>query len=269
MKTNLHKSILTLAFVLFLAGLACQIQLRYVSAQASTPEAAPDYTLNIRRTFGYSAGGEIRGSFRLSVVGDEGNIQQVVFLLDGKPIGTVTEPPFQLDIHTQDYPEGSHTLSAQVTTSDGSVQEAQGGMFNFVSASEQWAGVLKIFVAIGLILVAIVGIGFLFTYLTTGKTVKDLPIGAERHYGIQGGGVCSRCERPFAFHWWGLNLMGSKFDRCDYCGKWGSIKRLPLDELRVAEEAERRDSTSGLSQPPQNPEDKFKSLLDDSRYDPD
>jgi hypothetical protein len=269
MKTNLHKSILTIAFVLFLAGLACQIQLRSVSAQASTPEAAPDYTLSVRRTFGYSAGGEIRGRFRLSVVGDEGNIQQVVFLLDDQPIGTVTESPFQIDIHTQDYPDGTHTLSAEVTINDGSMQVAQGGTFDFVSASEQWAGVLKIFVAIGLILVAIVGIGFLFTYLTTGKMVKTLPPGAGRQYGIQGGGICSRCEHPFAFHWWGLNLMGSKYDRCDYCGKWSSTKRLPMEELRIAEEAELRNSTQGLTLNPQNAEDKFKSMLDDSRYDPD
>ena len=230
---------------------------------------APAYSLNVKRTFGYSAGGEIRGSFRLSVVGDPGNIQQVVFLLDGQLIGNVTESPFQLDIHTQDYPEGTHTLSVEVTTMDGSAQVAQGGTFDFVSASQQWAGVMKIIIAIGLILVAIVGIGFLFTYLTTGKTVKDLPLGAERHYGIQGGGVCSRCGRPFAFHWWGLNLMGAEYDRCDYCGKWGSIKRLPLDELRAAEEAEQRDAVVGLSQTPQSPEEKFKNMLDDSRYDPD
>jgi hypothetical protein len=269
MKTNLHKPFLATILILFLTGLACQVVLRPANAQASTPEAAPDYTLSVRRTFGYSAGGEIRGSFRLSVIGDESNIQQVVFLLDDLPVGTVTEPPFQLILHTQEYPEGTHTLSAKVMTIDGQVQVAQGGTFNFVSASEQWAGVLRIVVAIAVILAVIVGIGFLFTYLTTGKTVKELPLGAERHYGIQGGGVCDRCGRPFAFHWWGLNLAGAKYDRCDYCGKWGSIKRLPLDEFRVAEEAELRNSTQAHKINSQNPEEKFRSLLDDSRFDPD
>ncbi len=245
------------------------VNLHPAKAQDVTPAAAPEYALSVSRTFGYSAGGEIRGSFRLSVVGDQENIQQVVFLLDGQPIGTVTESPFRLDIHTQDYPEGTHTLSAEVTTLDGNVQLALGGTFNFVSASQQWAGVLKIFVALGIILVLIVGIGFLFTYLTTGKTVKDLPLGVERHYGIQGGGVCSHCARPFAFHWWGMNLVGAKYDRCDYCGKWGSYKRLPINELRLAESAELQDSTTGLPQTPLNPEEKFKNMLDDSKYDQD
>jgi hypothetical protein len=216
MKTNLHKPILATNLILLLVGSACQVNLYPANAQASTPEATSDYTLSVRKTFGYSAGGEIRGSFCLSVNGDEGNLQEVVFLLDDQPIGTVSESPFQMDLHTQDYSEGTHTLGAEVSTLCGGVQAAEGGKFNFVSASEQWAGVIRIVVAIAVILALIVGIGFLFTYLTTGKTVKDLPLGAERHYGLQGGGVCGHCGRPFAFHWWGLNLVGAKYDRCDY-----------------------------------------------------
>jgi hypothetical protein len=269
MKTNHHKRFLATILILFLIGLTCQVSLHPANAQASTPEVASDYTLSVRKTFGYSAGGEIRGSFRLSVIGDEANIKQVVFLLDDQPISTVSESPFQMDLHTQDYSEGTHTLGAEVTTLGGGVQAADGGTFNFVSASEQWAGVLKIFLAIAVILALIVGIGFLFTYLTTGKTVKDLPLGAERHYGLQGGGVCGYCGRPFAFHWWGLNLVGAKYDRCDYCGKWGSTKRLPEGDLRSAEEGELRNSTQGPTTNPQNPEEKFRSMLDDSRYDPD
>ena len=269
MKTNLHKQFLATILILLLVGLACQVDLHPANAQASTPEVVSDYTLSVRKTFGYSAGGEIRGSFRLSVIGDEAKIEQVVFLLDDQPIGTVTESPFQMDLHTQDYPEGTHTLVAEVTTLDGSGQVAEGGTFNFVSASEQWAGVIRIVVAIAVILALIVGIGFLFTYLTTGKTVKDLPLGAERHYGLQGGGVCGHCGRPFAFHWWGLNLVGAKYDRCDYCGKWGSTKRLLEGDLHTAEEAELQNSTQGPSTNPQNSEEKFRSMLDHSRYDPD
>lgn len=175
MKRHILKPFLVGILIILFAGL---VNLHPAPSQDATPAAAPAFTLSVQRTFGYAAGGQIRGSFRLSVVGDVGNIQQVVFLLDGQLIGNVTESPFQLDIHTQDYLEGTHTLSAEVTTMDGSVQVAQGGTFDFVSASQQWAGVMKIIIAIGLILVAIVGIGFLFTYLITGKTVKDLPLGA-------------------------------------------------------------------------------------------
>jgi hypothetical protein len=269
MVMNTKNTLLTAAVVILIMDLFSLGTPRPVLGQDATPATVPAYTLSVRRTFGYSAGGKIRGSFRISVTGSQENIKQVAFLIDGQSMGTVSEPPFRMDIHTQDYPEGTHTLSAEVTTIDGSLQVAQGGTFDFVSASQQWAGVIKIVVAIGVILVAIVGIGFLFTYLTTGKTVKDLPPGAERHYGIQGGGICSRCGRPFVFHWWGMNLVGAKYDRCDYCGKWGSTKRLPMEELRKEEEAELRNFTQSLSTNLQTPEDKFKSMLDDSRYDPD
>jgi hypothetical protein len=269
MVMNTKNTLLTAAVVILIMGLFSLGTPRPVLGQDATPATTPAYTLSVRRTFGYSAGGEIRGSFRLVVTGPQENIQKVVFLIDEQSMGTVSEPPFRMDIHTQDYPEGTHTLSAEVTTMDGSLQVAPGGTFDFVSASQQWAGVIKIVVAVGVILVAIVSIGFLFTYLTTGKTIKDIPLGAERHYGIQGGGICSRCGRPFAFHWWGMNLVGAKYDRCDYCGKWGRTKRLPMEELRKAEEAELRNSTQGLSTNLPNPEDKFKSMLDDSRYDSD
>jgi hypothetical protein len=269
MKLKIRNILLAAALVVIIAGVASQIRIRKVSGQAATPDSTAAYTLNIRRSFGYSAGGNIRGSFRLVVNGPQENISKVVFLLDRQPTGEVTEPPFQLDIHTQDYPEGSHTLSAEVTTLDGSVQMAPGGTFNFVSARDQWAGVFSIIVVIGAILLLVVGLGFLFTFLTTGKTVKDLPLGSERHYGIQGGGVCSHCGRPFAFHWWGLNLVGSKYDRCDYCGKWGSYQRLALEELRLAEAAEMQTGSPETGLKPVSPEEKFNQMLDDSRFDPD
>jgi hypothetical protein len=269
MKLKIRNMLLAAALVVLIAGVASQISIRKASGQTATPEAAAAYTMNIRRTFGYSAGGDIRGSFRLSVNGSQENITKVVFLLDGQPIGEVTESPFQLDIHTQDYPVGSHTLTAEVTTLDGSVQMTPSDTFNFVSAKAQWAGVFSIFIVIGVILLLIVGLGFLFTLFTTGKTVKDLPFGADRHYGIQGGGVCSHCGRPFAFHWWGLNLVGSKYDRCDYCGKWGSYKRLPLEDLRQAEAAELKAGAPGTTLKQASPEEKYRNMLDDSRYDPD
>ena len=140
MKLKIRNILLAAALVVIIAGVASQIRIRKVSGQAATPESVAAYTLNIRRSFGYSAGGNIRGSFRLAVNGPQENISKVVFLLDRQPIGEVTEPPFQLDIHTQDYPEGSHTLSAEVTTLDGSVQMAPGGTFNFVSASRSMGG---------------------------------------------------------------------------------------------------------------------------------
>jgi Bacterial Ig domain len=266
MFSNKHKPIQVAILVLLMVGLSCLVKPQPVSGQDATPTRVPDYKMSVARTFGYSAAGQIRGNFRLTVVGPEQNIRQVVFLIDGQAIGKVTQPPFQMDIQTQDYPEGVHTLSAEVSTTDGNITRVQGGTYNFVSSQQQWSGLLTVIGVIFGILILIVAIGFLFTYLTTGKTVKDLPLGTERKYGYQGGGVCSRCERPFAFHWWGINLVGSKFDRCDYCGKWGKVKRIPLEDLRAAESAELEGNLKTPAEAQKNDQERTKELLDQSRF---
>jgi hypothetical protein len=262
----MRKIIPTAILVILITGFVGLTRPQKVKAQNATPVAASDYKMTVVRTFGYSLGGQIYGSFRLSVLGGEQNIQQVVFLMDGQPIGMVAQAPFQINIQTEDYPLGTHTLGAEVTSLDGTVQPVNGGTYDFISNQQQWSGVFKIVGVIFGILALVVAIGFLFTYLTTGKWVKELPLGAERSYGIQGGGVCSRCGRPFAFHWWGMNLIGSKFDRCDYCGKWGSVKRLPLDELRTAEQAEKPTELQHPSSAGKTEQEKTKELLDDSKF---
>lgn len=236
------------------------------SGQSATPADGSPFSLNVSRNFGYSAGGQIRGNFRLTVVGPQESIREAVFLIDDEPIGTVSAAPFRMDFRTQDYPEGEHTISAVVTTLDGETQLADGGAFNFVSAQQQWAGVIKILVVIMGVLAAIVLLGFLFTFLTTGKTTKTLAPGSARSYGIQGGGICPKCGRPFAFHWWGLNMVGSKYDRCDYCGKWGTHKRLPLEDLRAAEQAELASAKGEAQVPGQTAGGKLRDMLEDSKY---
>jgi Zn ribbon nucleic-acid-binding protein len=267
MPENIKKSTPVLVLVFAVAILGSLLFTQPVEGQSKTPAGSPEFTLNVQRTFGYSSGnGNIRGNFRLTVIGPEENIQQVVILLDDQPIGTVTQAPFQMDIQTQNFPEGSHTLSAEVTTLEGTVQRVSGGTFNFISSQQQWSGMFGIIAAIFGVIVFVVAIGILFSYLSTGKSVKDLPAGAERKYVISGGGVCPNCRRPFAFHWWGLNLVGYKYDRCDYCGRFNKVKRLSREELREAEQAE---LVSGQqAQPPdlKSPEEKYKEMLDQSRY---
>lgn len=267
MPANFKKSIPIPVMVIGAVILGCLLFTRPAEGQSITPAGDRGYTLNVQRTFGYSSGnGNIRGNFRLAVIGPEANIQSVVFLLDGQPIGTVTETPFQIDIQTQNFSEGTHTFSAAVTSLDGMVHEVFGGTFTFISSQQQWSSMFGIITAIFGVIIVAAAIGILFSYLSTGKSVKDLPAGAERKYGISGGGVCPHCRRPFAFHWWGLNLVGTKYDRCDYCGRFNKVKGLSREELREAEQAELVSGQQAQLADSKSLEEKYKEMLDQSRY---
>jgi hypothetical protein len=99
------------------------------------------------------------------------------------------------------------------------------------------------------------------------KPLTQLPSGAPRSYGAAGGAICRRCQRPFALHWWAVNLgLSAKFDRYDYCGKWGVVRRASLGELRAAEQAENAAATPQPLARAKTDEDHLKDLLDNSRY---
>jgi len=53
-----------------------------------------------------------------------------------------------------------------------------------------------------------------------------------------GGTICPRCNHPYPFHIWGLNLVGGRLDRCDQCGKWAYARRYQPDVLAAAEKDE-------------------------------
>lgn len=41
--------------------------------------------------------------------------------------------------------------------------------------------------------------------------------------GLLGGTVCPSCQHPYALHWWGINLLTKRYDRCPHCGKWHAV----------------------------------------------
>ncbi len=227
--------------------------------------------LNIRKSFGYSSGfasGKVKlqGLMSLTASGPQ-DLQRVVFYLDDTILGEDREPPFKLNFNTDSYPLGSHTLVAIGFTSGGEELRSNEVIAEFVSAEEGWQDALRI---VGPLLVGVFGIlllSFLVpTLLGRGKK-SHIPLGTEQKYGLSGGSICPRCKRPFPLHFFGLNLLTHKLDRCPHCGKWSLVRPLPLSQLRAAEQAELAMAEEAPQVASASDEEKLKKELEDSRFD--
>ena len=224
--------------------------------------------LHLSRDFGYSSlgGNEIQGSFTIAYSGPA-DVIRVVFLIDGETMADVQGTyPFTAKFNTGSYSIGDHTLNAIGYTQAGAELPAKTVQIRFVSASEGWKTSLKIVGPIlGLVvLVTVVGIG-LPLLLNRGKNEVLAP-GTPRNYGIRGGAICSRCQRPFVLHFFSLNMGIHKLDRCPYCGKWGLVRVRSLSDLRAAERAEIEQSKPEDQPPESSAEEKLQKDLEDSRY---
>jgi Bacterial Ig domain len=237
------------------------------TTQAATPEC-PELQIGLRRDFGYASGtGKIQGNFTISASGPT-DLQRVIFYLDGHPLGDVQQPPFSLRFSTDSYGTGEHTLSALGYTSSGRKCESNNINVVFVTAKEGWQAGLKILVPIlglvfGLTLVMIVATAY--SSGLAGKKLKDIPLGAERNYGMAGGAICPRCKRPFARHFLSPNMVVGKLERCPYCGKVSVVAARSMAELRAAEAAE-LEAAGGTQVNGASPEEQLKKDLEDSRY---
>jgi hypothetical protein len=229
--------------------------------------AQDELTLFVHRNFGYSGGSQIQGSFSMEAVGPE-NLASVTFKIDETIVGTVTERPFKINFNTDSYPVGLHTLIAIGQTADGQTLTSAPRRFEFVTAEEglKTAGriVLPLLAVVGVILLLAFGVSMLQT--VSGKK-SSLPLGAPRTYGLMGGAICPKCGRPFSIHWWGFNVVGQKFDRCDHCGQWSLVRRVSREKLQAAEAAEVRAAQPETPIPELSPEEKLKRQLDESRFD--
>jgi len=241
-------------FIAFLSGLLALLLATPVRAQEE------GLVLQLTRDWGYGGGKDIQGLFSLKASGPD-DLRRVEFYLDETLLFTDTEPPFRFQFNTDNYPLGEHTLYAIGYTADGRQLHSRRIQVNFVTPETGWKTVGKI---VGPIL-AFVVLAMLITTVAPflGSSRKaTLPAGAPRTYPL-GGGICPRCQRPFAFHLWGLNLLGGKFDRCPYCGRWSLVRRRSLEELRAAERAE---LANAMTPPAESEEERLKRALDDSRY---
>jgi Zn ribbon nucleic-acid-binding protein len=224
-----------------------------------------EYTLGVHRDNGYGGGDQIRGSFTVDIY-PAANIQQVTFLIDGKVMAEVKAEPFKFSFKTDDYGIGWHDLSAVVLTLDGRSVTTSSRRFEFVSAEVEMQAVGKILGIVGGALAGVAIIVVLLNVLIFRKRPKrTLPMGAARKFGIAGGAICPNCKRAFSRHWWAPNVGLSKYDRCDYCGKWSRVRAASPQELDAAIKAELEGSQPEV-QPAQTEEEKLKEMLDKSRY---
>ena len=235
-----------------------------LSAFAQTDE--DQLTLRLSRDFGYSSGtGDIQGTFSMSVSGPD-NLMRVVFFIDDQMIGEITEPPFRLRFSTDDFPTGIHRMSAVGYTTSGQEYRSNEIQAEFVTAQQGTQQALKfIFPLLGFIAIAVL-ISLLFPMLISRGKTTSLPPGAARNYGIFGGAICPKCQRPFGMHLYGVNLLVGKYDRCPYCGKWSLVRAVSSNQLAAAEAAEIETAAQSDKASPVSEAEQLEHDLTDSRY---
>lgn len=237
-------------------------------ALTAIPTAAQDTSglrLSMSKTFGFAGSGQMQGTFKIKASGPE-DLQRVVFLLDGEPLGEDAQAPFELSFNTDSHPLGAHTFSAVGYTSGGSELSSNEFTREFVSADAGWKTGMKIALPIIVLSLVAVLLSTVIPFLGGGKLRSDPP-GTERRYGITGGAICPRCGRPFPLRMFAPNLTpGARFDRCPYCGKVGLMRRRSQAELRAAEQAEIDRARSEGQIPEESEDERLRRELDHSRY---
>jgi hypothetical protein len=226
-----------------------------------------DYRLNVHRNFGFSSGSQIRGSFNLDIT-PLVNIKSVTYLIDGTEISKVSTSPFTLTIQTSTFANGMHELSAVIETSTGGVVKTAVRRYEFVSAEQESSSVAGLIFPLlaGVFGLLVVGMGFQFLVLRN-RPLSNLPLGSPRSYGFSGGGVCPQCHRAISLHWWAPNLgFRTKFDHCNFCGKWSIIKLLSRSELAAAEAAELQQVQPAQNVQAKTEEERLKEMIERSRY---
>jgi hypothetical protein len=237
-----------------------------VAYQPVLAQETSELNLRLSRDWGYSSGtGKIQGLFTLKATGPE-NLERVVFYIDDQMIGEATQPPFQYQFNTDNYPLGVHTLAATGVTSDGREVISNQYRQEFVAAEEGWQTAAKIILPILGIVFGILILAYLVPALFGRGKRQALAPGVSRNYGALGGAVCPKCSRPFAMHIYGLNLIVGKFDRCPYCGKWSLVRHAPIEVLRAAEAAELANAQGMPATTGAPDEDELRKQLDDSRF---
>jgi hypothetical protein len=224
-----------------------------------------DYDIQLNRDFGYGAGSNVRGTFTISLSGDESQVASVVFLIDGEEMATIEKAPFRFQFHTDNYGFGVHQLSARVFLLDGSVANTHSVGLNFISPEEERGSMTTLFIGIGGALVlALVIFGLVQFLVFKRKPWRTSQPGKARQYGLLGGAICPKCGRGFPRHVWGINLVVGKLDRCEYCGKWSMTVRATPEALRAAEAAELKAQQA--DQGAETFQGQVKDILEDTRY---
>jgi hypothetical protein len=224
-----------------------------------------DLRLSLSRDWGYGGfANDIQGLFSMHVRGPE-TLVKVEFFIDQTKIGEDARSPFVLQFTTDDYPLGEHVLSAIGTTSDGQELSSNQIVVLFVAASEGGKAAMRFVLPVLIVVLVAVLLGVVAPVLSGRGKLQRLELGAERRYGSGGGGICPRCQRPFALPFFSANLGLSKFARCPYCGKLGIVRLQSLAALREAEQAELEWEKAGI-EAQDSEEEMLRKGMDDSKY---
>lgn len=226
-----------------------------------------EFRLGVNKNVGYSSGDQLRGSMRVYIIGSSASIKSVEYFIDGKSIGVGKAPTFDISFLTTDFPVGYHDLSATVQTQDGRTVDVAARRFDFITPEQEASGVGRILIPLLGIIVVVMVIAVGAQVLFFRKKFINMPPGTQRNYGFRGGTICPRCKRPYPMHWWSLNAgIRSRFDRCDFCGKWAIVSPKSLEELRAAEKRELETSEGTAPMIEKTEEEKLREMIDKSKY---
>jgi hypothetical protein len=235
---------------------AAALSLLYLLPRTASAQGT-SLDLTLRRTFGYSWGGDIQGSFLLIAEGSS-ELDQVTFYVDDGVLLTVSAPPFEARLHTGDYPVGDHRLWAEGALDDGSRLLSNEIRAEFVDPSAGWESAVSMLTPILIVVGLAIGGGAVFTAVSSRRFKPGV-------YGSSGGAICPRCRLPMSRHFLAPNLgLGKKLERCPHCGKWSRVPRATAGELAVAEAR-----LLGELSPEVTPESEAEGLrrqVDDSRF---
>jgi hypothetical protein len=218
-------------------------------------------TLRMSRDWGYGGlNGDIEGLFSMRVTGPA-DLARVEYYIDNTKIGLVTQSPFNLQFTTDNYPLGNHQLYAVGYSTGGQEYRSNIISANFVPKQSSLRIILPV---LGVILAAIL-LSALVPFLARRGRRTSTPLGAERNYGVAGGGICPKCHRPFALPLFSVHLGFSKLAACPYCGKWGLVRIESIGKLREAEKSELQWAKPEKSSDTSDEENLHKEI-DDSKY---
>jgi hypothetical protein len=208
--------------------------------------------------------GDIQGAFTMKAAGPQ-ELERVVFYIDSQAIGEATQPPFELRFHTDAYSPGQHKLYAVGYTGGERELRSNEIRVEFVSAEQGWKAGMRIALPILGIVFTVMVVSFVMMFVAA-RGAKSLPPGTPRNYGVAGGAICPRCQRPFSRGVLSPNLLVGKLERCPYCGKWSVLAARPLAELRAAEAAELASAEGGDRPAAIDEEERLRRDIDESRY---
>jgi len=241
--------------------------LTIISTSFAHAQSTDQLQLGLSRDFGYGGfGNDIQGLFSMKIKNPPQNLVSVEFLIDTTLVGTDAESPFAVQFNTDSYSLGEHSLHAVGTTSDGNLIDSNTILSQFVAAGAGTETILKFVLPIlGLVFIMVI-VSFVLPLIFSKGKLSALPLGTPRKYGIGGGAICPKCNRPFPIRLWWINLGLNKIDRCPHCGKWSFVRPRSVSELRAAEEAELSQAQTGPTIGGETEAEKMKKELDDSRY---